>query len=291
MTHDSSENKLKERFLENLKELPTLPTVVAQLILTLNEPTSSARDLERLIANDQAIAAKLLKLANSAFYGLPGKVTSLGRAITLLGFNTVRSLVLTIGVVEKFSGASGGRYFSRGEFWEHSLSVAMMCKLVSERDPAISSEEAHICGLLHDIGKVIMDYAMPAKFQKAMQQVKESGMDILEAEKEYVGLSHDQVGALAAEKWQFPEFIREVIEFHHNPVEAPFNDIVQLVAMSDKIVHNFKQQDKEGLDYDLPELEDAWRSRWFPTPRHDDLIITKYEVEIEKVRDIQSLYS
>ncbi|MCX6646777.1 MAG: HDOD domain-containing protein [bacterium] len=228
MTHDSSENKLKERFIENLKELPTLPTVVAQLIMTMNEPTSSARDLERLVANDQAIAAKLLKLANSAFYGLPGKVTSLGRATTLLGFNTVRSLVLTIGVVEKFSGPSGGRYFSRGEFWEHSLSVAMMCKLISERDPAISAEEAHISGLLHDIGKVIMDYAMPAKYQKAMQQVKDKGMDVIEAEKEYVGLSHDEVGGFAAKTWRFPDFIREVIEYHHKPSEAPFNDIVQL---------------------------------------------------------------
>jgi putative nucleotidyltransferase with HDIG domain len=291
VTPDISNNTLRERFLENLKELPTLPTVVAQLMLTLNEPTSSARDLERLIANDQAIAAKVLKLANSAFYGLPGKVSSLGRAITLLGFNTVRSLVLTIGIVEKFSGPSGGRYFDRGEFWEHSLSVAMTCKLLSTRDPAISSEESHLAGLLHDIGKVIMDFSMPAKFQTAMEQVTLKELDPLEAERKYVGLSHDEVGEIAAEKWQFPEFIREVIRYHHTPLEVPDNDTVQLVAMANIIVHAFKQQEKDNLDYQLPELEPSWRERWVPTPRHDELIVTKYEVEIEKVRDILSLYN
>jgi putative nucleotidyltransferase with HDIG domain len=167
----------------------------------------------------------------------------------------------------------------------------MMCKLVSERDPGISSEEAHIAGLLHDIGKVIMDFIMPVKFQKTMRQVREGGVSTIEAEKEFIGLSHDEVGALAAERWRFPEFLQEAIAYHHKPQEVLFNDIVQLVAMADKIIHAFREQEKKGEDYRLPELDDSWRSRWLPTPRHDELIITKYEVEIDKVRDIQSLYS
>src|SRR3990170_1458942 len=109
MTSDRNYTQAEEKFLDNIKDLPTLPTVVAQVMVTLDQPTSSARDLERLVANDQAIAARLLKLANSAFYGLAGKVTSLSRAITLLGFNTVRSLVLTIGVIDKFSAKSGSK--------------------------------------------------------------------------------------------------------------------------------------------------------------------------------------
>lgn len=283
---------VKAELLENIKELPTLPTVVAQIMMTLNEPTSSARDLERLVANDQSIAARLLKLANSAFYGLPGKVTSLGRAITLLGFNTVRSLVLTIGVIDKFSGSSGGRFFDRGEFWEHSLSVATASKLLCSKDPSINPDEAHIAGLLHDVGKVILDMVMSAKFQKAMQMVKTKGFDPLMAEEKIVGITHDNVGALVAEKWRFPEFIREVIEFHHKPEDATnFPEMTQLVGLANEIVPVFKEQELKKEDYSIPDLESDWASRWLPSPRHEEIFITKYEVEIEKVRDILSLYS
>jgi len=286
------DNKLRNRVIENLKELPTLPTVVAQLMMTLNEPTSSARDLERLIANDQAIAARLLKLANSAFYGLPGKVTSLSRAITLLGFNTVRSMVLTIGVVDKFSGQSGGRYFDRGEFWEHSLSTAMASKLLGSKDSSFSSEEAHLGGLLHDIGKVIMDSQTPGQFQRAMRQVSENGMEELDAEVKFVGLGHDEIGSLAAEQWRFPEFLKTVIEYHHRPDDAPaHNDIVNLVALANTITTAFREQEKNKEDYHLPEIRDDYRERWLATPRHEELFITKYEVEIERVRDILSLYN
>ena len=281
----------KADILDNLKELPTLPTVIAQLMMTLNEPTSSSRDLERLITNDQAIAARLLKLANSAFYGLPGKVTSLGRAITLLGFNTVRSLVLTIGVIDKFSGKSGGRYFDRGEFWEHSLSVAMISKLLCAKDPTISPDEAHIAGLLHDIGKVIMDTLMLANFQKAMRMVKEKGMDPLEAEEEFVGITHPELGAIVGEKWRFPEFILETTSYHHNPFDAKnFPEIVQLIALANTIVPAFKQQELNKEDYKFPELPEAWTERWIPDPKQEEIFITKYEVEIEKVRDILSLF-
>jgi len=289
---NETSEKLKADLLENLKELPTLPTVVAQLMMTLNEPTSSARDLERLISNDQAIAARLLKLANSAFYGLPGKVTSLGRAITLLGFNTVRSLVLTIGVVDKFSGKSAGQYFDRGEFWEHSLSVAMASRLLGAKDAKLSPEEAHIAGLLHDIGKVIMDFLMPDKFQQAMRQVTEDGLEHLEAETQFVGLAHDEVGSLASDKWRFPEFLLEVCRHHHHPEEATqYPDVVQLVALANTIVPVFKQQENDKQEYELPDIPEQWRMRWLPTPRHDELFITKYEVEIEKVRDILNLFA
>lgn len=277
--------------LENLKDLPTFSTVVAQLMMTINQPTSSARDLERLIANDEAIAARILKLANSAFYGLPGKVTSLARAITLLGFNTVRSLVLTIGVIDKFSGSSGGKHFDRGLFWEHSLSVAMASRLLCAKDPSVSPEEAHISGLLHDIGKIIMDNFMPEQFRQAMDWIRVNGGDALATERKFVGISHDRVGALAAEKWRFPGFIRETIACHHKPFDAvQFPDMVQLVALANEIVPAFKKQEIEGADYRLPNLTDALAARWLPSARHEEVFVTKYEVEIEKVGDILKLY-
>lgn len=286
-----SQEKAQERFLEDIKELPTLPTVVAQVMVTLDQPSSSARDLERLVANDQAIAARLLKLANSAFYGLPGKVNSLSRAITLLGFNTVRSMVLTIGVVNKFSGQSGNKYFDRGEFWEHSLSVAVASKLLGTKDPSINPEEAHIAGLLHDMGKVVFDFCKPTEFYEAMMRVHEFGVDPRAAERESIGFSHDEVGALLADKWRFPEFIRESMAFHHTPAEAAhFPVIVSAVALANQIVHSFKAQEKDGNEYHILNVDPDLKTRFLPTPMHEEVFVTKYEVEVEKVRDILRLF-
>ena len=291
MASELSREQGYERFLADLRELPTLPTVVAEVMVTLDKPTSSARDLERLVANDQAIAARLLKLANSAFYGIPSKVTSLSRAITLLGFNTVRSLVLTIGVLDKFSGPSGGRYFDRGEFWEHSLSVAVASKLLATKDPSVNPEEAHIAGLLHDLGRVVADYCQPDRFHEAMRRTYEEGENPLEAERNELGLSHDEIGALVAEQWHFPDFIREAMAYHHQPEQAEhFQGIVQIVSLADAIVVAFKEQERAGDDYVIPELDPSLKDQWLATPRDEEVFLTKYEVEVEKVRDILALF-
>lgn len=268
-----------------------MPTVVAQIMVTLDQPSSSARDLERLVANDQAIAAKLLKLANSAFYGLPGKVNSLSRAITLLGFNTVRSMVLTIGVVNKFSGASGSEYFDRGKFWEHSLSVAVASKLLGSKDPTINPEEAHIAGLLHDLGKMVFDYTMPREFQEALRWIHEFGQEPRQAERAAIGYAHDEIGAMLAARWRFPDFIREAMACHHDTAKAVhYPAMVQTVALADAIVHNFKSQEDGGLEYDLMGIDPSLKERLMPSPMHEEVFITKYEIEKEKVRDILRLF-
>jgi putative nucleotidyltransferase with HDIG domain len=281
----------QEHFLDGLRELPTLPTVVAQVMTTLDQASSSARDLERLVANDQAIAARLLKLANSAFYGLPGKVTSLNRAITLLGFNTVRSMVLTIGVVNKFSKASGSELFDRGEFWDHSLSVAVVSKLIGTKEPTLNPEEAHIAGLLHDMGKMVFDLIKPAEFQEALKWTRDITIDPREAERTAIGFAHDEIGAVVAAKWRFPDFIRETMECHHDVEKArSFPGIVQCVALANEIVHHLKEQEKKGLDYTVENVNPELKARFLPTPRHEEVFITKYEVEVEKVRDILKLF-
>lgn len=286
-----SHEQAQAQFLQDVKELPTLPTVVAQIMVTMDQPTSSARDLERLIANDQAIAARLLKLANSAFYGLPGKVTSLSRAITLLGFNTVRSMVLTIGIVDRFSGPSTNKYFDRGQFWEHSLSVAVASKQLVGKDPTLNPEEAHIAGLLHDIGKVIADHSVPEKYLKAMQLLHEQDVDQLDAERLAIGISHDEIGALVAVKWRFPDFIREALAYHHRPHEAEeYHAIVGVVSLANEIVHAFKRQEQEEQDYSIPDILPDLKEKWLPTPRHEEVFLTKYEADVERVRDILKLF-
>ncbi|HEX9746569.1 MAG TPA: HDOD domain-containing protein [bacterium] len=291
MTSNNPNTQAQEKFLEMAKDLPTLPTVVAQVMVTLDQPTSSARDLERLVANDQAIAARLLKLANSAFYGLPGKVTSLGRAITLLGFNTVRSLVLTIGVIDKFNGAKGSESFDRGDFWEHSLSVAVASRILATKDPGLNPDEAHIAGLLHDMGTIILDSCVPEKFEEAMTRWKNGDGEQSQYEREVIGLTHEEAGALVATKWRFPDFIKESMAYHHHPNEAQQHpEVVQVVALANEMVKAFHKQEELNEELSVPDVYPELRNTWLPTPRHEELFITKYEVDVEKVQDILALF-
>lgn len=282
----------QEQFLDSIKDLPTLPTVVAQVMITMDEPTSSARDLERLVANDQAIAARLIRLANSSFYGLPGKVTSLSRAITLLGFNTVRSLVLTIGVIDRFKGGSVSKDFDRGAFWEHSLSVSVASRLLASQDQSLNPDEVHIAGLLHDIGIMVMDTSIPKKFQEVLAKlIKNPGLNPRDVEREIIGLSHDEAGVLVAEKWSFPPQITEAIKYHHEPEKSQaFPEVAQIVCLANSLVHAFKKQELNGEDLVIPDIRPDLKAVWMPTPRHEELFVTKYEVDVEKVQDILALF-
>jgi putative nucleotidyltransferase with HDIG domain len=200
-------------------------------------------------------------------------------------------MVLTIGIVDRFTGPSTSKYFDRGEFWEHSLSVAVASRQLVGRDPTVNPEEAHIAGLLHDIGKVIVDHSMPEKYSLAMKYIYEDGMDQLEAEREAIGLSHDEIGALVAVKWRFPEFMREVLAYHHRWDQAEeFKSMVEVVALANLIVLGFKEQELEGKDYSVPDVAPDLKSRWLPTPRHEEVFLTKYEADVERVRDIMRLF-
>ena len=292
MERNRPDFKACEAITEEIKDLPTLPTVVARIMATLDDPSSSVKDLERLVSSDQAIAAKLLKLANSAFYGLPGKVTNLGRAITLLGYNTVRSMTLTIGMVHSFGGLLRSKSFNRGKFWEHSLTVAMVGKLLGAKEPSLNSEEVYIAGLLHDLGKMVLDYLRPAQFREALRIACEQGISAREAEQSVLGFSHDEVGKVVAEKWRFPHFVIEAIGYHHCPFNAEvFPLVVQVVSLSDQIVHEFNKQEKENVDYNLSNIDSELKQRFLPTPRHEEVFLTQFEIEVEKIEDILGLFA
>ncbi|MCK4719402.1 HDOD domain-containing protein, partial [bacterium] len=137
------------RALEKIKELPTLPDVVFKVNEIVNDKNTSSNDLENVISRDQAIAAKVLKLVNSAFYGLPGKVDTLSRAIPLLGFSTVRNLVMSISIIDL--SATGG--FDMKQFWRHSFATSTAARAIAVADRLPDAEIQSLAGLLHDIGK------------------------------------------------------------------------------------------------------------------------------------------
>jgi putative nucleotidyltransferase with HDIG domain len=272
---------------EKIKNIPTLPAIVIQIIKTTNDPTSSARDLNKILINDQAIAAKILQMANSPFYGLSSKVNNLNRGITLLGFNTVRSLALSISMVDHFKGKSSSEHFNRGRFWEHSLGVAMLAKMLASKQTGVNPEEAYMSGLLHDLGIIIMDQFFQDEFSDVMKLVHEKGMDLLDAEKEVWGLDHAHFAGEIAEAWKYPDFLVITITHHHNPgYKGEHQDIANIVCLANSLEYCLNEHEEKWI----PELESGIMARLIPDEEQMEILKVKFEAETERHRGILKLF-
>jgi HD-like signal output (HDOD) protein len=203
---------------ENIKDLPTLPVVANNVIQITQNPKSSALEVGKAISQDQALTSKVLRMANSAYYGFPQKITTINHAIVILGFSTIRNLVLAVSVFDMFSKRSGN--FDREGFWKHSLACGVTAKLIAKRLGINNFEEIFISGLIHDLGKLVLDGYFGEEFTRVIDLVKVKGILIREAEQELLGLDHAAVGGLLAHKWNLPPPLLKGIRFHHNPPQA-----------------------------------------------------------------------
>lgn len=275
--------------ISNLKEIPTIPIVVTRAIQIMNNPHSSVNELTELITKDQVLAAKILKVANSAYYGLPSKVTNLNRAITLIGFNEVRRLITPILLLDAFKSFKDNKYFSSKKFWSHSLAVAEACEILAEKANLTHDiGKARVVGLLHDVGRLIIIETSPDKFETVMKKV-ELGVSILKAEKAILGIDHAEIGAKVAKMWNLPEIIVQIIAYHHRPLQATEECAVfaEITCMADYLAYELDL--KSLLKGDPPLLPDKVKNRFIREKEDLDILLTRLETQIEKTQHILSL--
>jgi putative nucleotidyltransferase with HDIG domain len=242
------ETKLKqERLLriieDELQDLPSLPAVVVRVMQTINDPTTSATDLNRLISTDQALAGKILRLVNSSYYGFPRKITTITHAIVILGFSTVRNLTTSLGVVSGFDPGNSFTALDRELFWSHSVATACAASLVARRKNASAKvlEEVFIGGLLHDIGKLFLDQYFPDQYAIAVKLARAANISIWEAEKTALGIGHVLIGKRVAEKWNLPPSLTAMISLHHQTAYAKeYTEIVSIVHAADYLARKVK---------------------------------------------------
>ncbi|MBI2566269.1 MAG: HDOD domain-containing protein [Candidatus Schekmanbacteria bacterium] len=208
-----------EQIASRAGDLPPLPQVASKVVQLVADPDSSAGDLVRVISRDQALTVKVLKIANSALFGVSQAVTTLSRAITLLGFNTLRSLVIAASTQALFRSKPTSSFQDR-ILWEHSLAVALAGRLVARRSRYRGIEEAFVSGLVHDIGKAVMDRNIAEQYQRVVELVYNDGIPFLEAEQAVLGFDHTTVGALVVRKWKLGETYEEAVQCHHDPRAA-----------------------------------------------------------------------
>ena len=195
--------------VEKVSNLPTLPGIVTRIAEMVDSPETTGRQLGREIAKDQVISAKVLKLVNSGFYGFSEPISTIQHAVTLLGFNTVKSLVLSSTVLDLMKDSLPG-------LWEHSLACARTCSIIAGHIELDEQEEISTAGLLHDLGKVILRQTMEREFRRIANYVDRADMLFYQAEEKVLGVNHGEMGGWLLEKWALPPKLVEPIIDHHD---------------------------------------------------------------------------
>lgn len=221
---------------ESVLELPTLPESVARLMGMVDNPDTSARSLAVAISSDQVLTARVLKLANSSYYGFPQRVSTVRLALVMLGFDAVRDLALASTVMSAFRGSQEDAHFDIRRFWAHAVAVAVASRHLSRVLRIGSPGEAFTAGILHDIGQVVLHEFHLEAFRKVVYEVQENRMQVLDAELEVLGATHPQVGGWLCRRWNLPGSICAAVESHHDPFRClDPSGLPAVVCLADQI--------------------------------------------------------
>jgi putative nucleotidyltransferase with HDIG domain len=232
------EDALEKIILETV-DIQSLPPVAMKVLQLMNNEYSSINELEKIISMDQAFAARLLRIANSPYYGRGRSVDTVSTAIILIGFNTMKNLVIAASMKDlhrKF-----GLFEQR--LWEHSLGVSIAASLIAAETKMLQPEEALVAGLIHDVGKTVLNNSIPDSYSIVVERVYEEGLPFLELEDQMLGFNHCNVGGLIARKWKLPKSLEVVIQYHHSETfpafeESNFEATCEIVRVADAICLN-----------------------------------------------------
>jgi HD-like signal output (HDOD) protein len=241
VTQEQREQAVAEA-LKEISHIATLPEVTLRIIDLVEDPNSTAQDLHEVISNDPALCSRILKVVNSSFYGLPGQIASINRAIVMLGLNAVKNIAIAASLAKLFRGGELTPFFSAKELWDHSNAVAITCKILSDKLGLGLGDEAYLAGLIHDIGIMIEMQYDRSQLIDALDRCNadmdgKPSVSLMETEEEVFGANHQDFGKGLCEKWKFPTPFLAAAGYHHTPTEAPaeVQKIVYIVHAADKI--------------------------------------------------------
>jgi putative nucleotidyltransferase with HDIG domain len=235
--------------LDRIREIPTLPSIVFELNKQLQDPDASVARISQTIEKDQAMALKILKLVNSAFYGFQHKISDIRNAVVLLGFNAVRNAIVSLAVIEAFGKNTKLKDFDITDFWKHSLAVAVASKSISVKSRTNSPDNCFVGGLLHDVGKVIMAQYLQELFASVWNAMQKDMTTFYEAEKKVLPTHHAVLGAHLVTKWQLPQGLVEAIRWHHDYQPSSQNaDFTLIIYLSNIIVNSYDEDPECVID-------------------------------------------
>ncbi len=244
--------------VKSISHIATLPEITLKIIKLVEDPTSTAQDLHLVISHDPALCSRILKVVNSAFYGLPRQIGSINRAVVLLGLNAVKNIAIAASLSKLFRGGELCPNFSARDLWIHSVGTAAASKLVCDQLQLGLPDEAFLAGLIHDIGIMVEMQAERNKLIQVFEQLdidKDGvpGTNMLELERQILGADHCIYGAGLCEAWKFPPSFAYVTGYHHRPMELEVGSrmLATIVYIADRLIADVNQ----GFRADLPHLD------------------------------------
>lgn len=233
-----SDSQIRAReIVKKVSTIATLPEVTNEIIRTVEDPRSTASQLHKIVSHDPALVTRILKVVNSAFYGLPGQVGSIERAIVLLGLNAVKNLAVAASLGQMFRGSKLCEGFTPKDLWKHCIAVGVAARDIAKQMKLPIAEEAFLAGMIHDMGILIAMQVHPEQTVRVCEASKKGEKSFCELEREIIGVDHQQLGQALAEQWKFPRACQLVAGFHHQPTLLSDQNrrLVTVIAAADTI--------------------------------------------------------
>lgn len=244
--------------VKTIINLPALPSIAMEVVEMVDNPKTSASQLGKIISTDQALTAKVLKIANSPFYGFPKKIATIDFAIIVLGFDALKEIVISISLVSSLQKKTD-KYFDSKAFWDHSIAAGVIARRLARDLGYRVSGEVFVGGLLHDMGISVMHRYFNNEFKRIVDIARESELTFMEAEESVLGVTHADIGSWLAERWNLPDHLVEGVLFHSDPSKAEKNpELVAIIHCADvfaaRINGNTVEFDK-GVEFDQGALQ------------------------------------
>jgi putative nucleotidyltransferase with HDIG domain len=287
---DNLKGTKAERLKSKVRDIPSLPEIVNRVMELVQDPLSSASNLSRIISHDPGLTSRVLRLVNSAYYGFPKQISSIQHAVTILGFTTMRGLVLSSSIFKIFTPKNDStKLLDYKKFWKHSLVAAIASKKINKYLQFNEEDDIFSAAILHDIGKIILDQYDHENYVLALKEAPNPIFyeAVLAAEEKYCETSHQNIGFMIAESWNLPESLSDIIKYHHNPLNSLENrKLASIVYMGNIFSHlvldlnivDIKLFDDQVLNY--------------LALNEDDLYSINAEIveEVENIGDFESFF-
>lgn len=279
-----------QRLIKETKSLPTLPGIITKMSALVENDKTSIQEIARLVSSDQILAAKVLKLVNSPFYGFPGRVSTVSNALILLGVNVVKGLALSASIFEMMEKNVVG-------LWEHSLGSAVAATVIAKKVGAPEGEEIATAALLHDIGKVILKIKFEEEFKQFESLIREREISMFEAERKLLGTDHAEIGGWLAKGWYLPEKLIEPIACHHDVEKSKVHQMKTAIVHLADVLVKAGGFGFSGDDF-VPQIQPAaWKKLALTEDRLEEIIeeiedklieVKNFSLEIQATHDAEA---
>jgi HD-like signal output (HDOD) protein len=270
--------------VKKVATIATLPEVTIKIIKTVEDPKSSASQLHKIVAHDPALVTRILKVVNSSFYGLPGQIGSIERAIVLLGLNAVKNIAVAASLGQLFRGVKLCEGFTAKDLWTHCVGVACASREIAKSMHVAFADEAFLAGMIHDIGLLVSLQTSPEQLQRVCNEVRKSGADFCATERAMTGVDHQMLGAGLAEMWKFPKACQAVARYHHDPVNVPeeYRVLVGIIYIADTLCC------QQNIGFNLTALRQNLEDQGLGDNGPDEATITKIRTNLPSLLETAS---